>query len=462
MDQDETRYLAVDSGNTPSGVSSVPTLAPGTRLANRYRILERIGRGGMGEVYRAEHLDLKTVIAIKVMRFERDSDMERLRRFEREARAILALDHPNIVRVMDFGKAPLPFLAMEYIAGISLAQYLDQSSSFLPLEVVVGLMEQMLGALQAAHDRGIVHRDLKPENVLLTQLEGVVPHVKVVDFGLARFDDVLDAGPTLTNASLIAGSPAYMSPEQCRSMTVGPESDIYAMGCILTELLQLTPPFEADSGAVLMSLQMFTPPGPLERSEDAEPIPAELEALRLQMLAKHAHQRPPSARVIAERLRSILDDERGDEASGRRSPSERGSFRPSSNPALMPQVIPLRVGSVGPSAGGLSGDCLAGLGVHGIECVTLADHQLASAESDIVILGAVERDIDTLKQQARLLAASGKQVIACVQDTSAFELQALLESGVTDLVSAPPEASEVVDAIRRATRRRTEDSRREE
>lgn len=285
-----------------------PTI--GDVIDAKYRIIRLLGRGGMGAVYLAEHIALKRPVALKLMGEALRANEQYVRRFEREAKATFGLEHRNIVRVYDYGQEPAPYLVMEWIEGETLKERLNQMQEPPPLAWVRHVMAQIFEALDAAHSNGIVHRDLKPENILLRADANSVaaPVLKVVDFGMARIADVADGEPTLTKLDFVAGTPAYMSPEQCRSLVVGPASDLYAAGCILTELLQLSPPFRSGSPAELMSQQMFAPPPQLLRPPAAQPVPPALERLRKALLAKHLHQRPASAAQALAELHACFSE----------------------------------------------------------------------------------------------------------------------------------------------------------
>src|SRR5262245_61567642 len=290
----------------------------GRVLANKYRLKHELGHGGMGRVFAAEQLDLGVGVAVKLLFDFVAAQPEQLERFRREARASLLLNHPNVVRVFDFGQDEgTPYLVMELIDGRSLGHWLKEQRCPPPLALVRSIATQILDALAAAHEIGIVHRDLKPDNVLITR----ELQAKVVDFGLAHVEDPLRQ-ETLTRADLVAGTPAYMSPEQSRSLRVGPPSDLYAFGCVLTELLALAPPFRGDSPLDTMSQHLFLPPPPLARPENSEHIPL-LEKLRLELLAKNPGQRPKDATTTRERLDEAFDPDRA----ARRLPSRKAELQ---------------------------------------------------------------------------------------------------------------------------------------
>jgi eukaryotic-like serine/threonine-protein kinase len=253
-------------------------------LAGKYRLTRELGHGGMGRVFAAEQLDLGVEVAVKILFDFVALQPELVERFRREARATLLLNHPNVVRVFTYGEHDSSvYLVMELVEGRSLGEWLEQQGAPPSLEAVCAISTQILDALAAAHALGIVHRDLKPDNVLLTDALAV----KVVDFGLAHVDDPRQEH-SLTRADAVAGTPAYMSPEQSRSLRVGPASDLYAFGCVLTDLLQLAPPFRGDSPLDTISQHLFLAPPALSRPDGSEPIPPLLEKLRLELLAKNA------------------------------------------------------------------------------------------------------------------------------------------------------------------------------
>jgi len=279
----------------------------GTVVAELYRIGDLIGQGGMASVYEAEHLTLGIPVALKILHGEATEEVRE--RFAREAHAASRLAHPNVVRVLDYGATEsFQFIAMELLDGEPLATWLWRQTEPPPLSDVRDIIVQVTEAIAAAHAAGVVHRDLKPENVFLVR-EGDGRRVaKVVDFGLA-FIEGLGVDVTLTQPGTIAGTPYYMSPEQCRSLRVGPPADVYALGCMLTELLQLEPPFDGATPAEIMSRQMFAPAPPIARPSGAEAMPARLERLRLDALAKSESSRPQSAAEFRDRLARAFEEE---------------------------------------------------------------------------------------------------------------------------------------------------------
>ncbi|RVU48906.1 serine/threonine protein kinase [Lujinxingia sediminis] len=238
---------------------------PGTRLADRYELTEAIGEGGFGMVYRARQLNVDRDVAIKILppRFASVDDV--VERFRREARLASRLQHPNTITIHDYGQQDdLFFIVMELLRGRDLADHLDASSP-LELQEALHIARQTLGSLQDAHDQGIVHRDLKPENIFLTQIGDDPNFVKVLDFGIAKMaQGGLEGGSEpggrkLTMSGSTVGTPPYMSPEQAAGEEVDPQTDIYALGIILFEMLNGHPPFSDPNPVKVMRAHLFEP-----------------------------------------------------------------------------------------------------------------------------------------------------------------------------------------------------------
>jgi serine/threonine-protein kinase len=269
--------------------------AAGRVLNGRYALITPVGGGGMATVYKARDNVLGRIVAVKVLREQYTMDEQFVARFRREAQAAANLTHPNIVNVYDVGQdGDLHFIVMEYIAGHSLKERLARQSP-LPLDVAVDIAAQILAGLEYAHRSGLIHRDIKPQNVLLTN-EGVV---KVTDFGIAK--SVSDLG--LTEAGIALGTAHYFSPEQARGERVVPQSDIYAAGVTLFEMITGRLPFESESAVGLAYKHIGEPP-PNPRVFNPS-IPARLEAIVLRALSKDPAQRFNSAADMERALRSI-------------------------------------------------------------------------------------------------------------------------------------------------------------
>jgi eukaryotic-like serine/threonine-protein kinase len=268
----------------------------GKVVDGRYRVLEVIGRGGMGVVYRVEHLRMGKIAAMKVLHRDLAHDPEIVQRFEREAAAISKLHHPHTVQVFDFGNAQgALYLIMEYVHGLDLAHIIQRDGP-IPWPRCAPLLAQICGALQEAHELGIVHRDLKPENVLITRTTGGRDYAKVLDFGLAKLDQrgAQTREPVReTERNQIVGTPYYMAPEQIRGDEVSAATDIYALGCMIHECLSGTPPFGGrPSMRVLFAHLQEAPPDLSEERPDISPATA--KAIN-RALEKEPEDRPASA-----------------------------------------------------------------------------------------------------------------------------------------------------------------------
>jgi len=277
-------------------------LPPGMVVADRYRIHALVGRGGMGAVYRAEHLALGTTVGLKILRASHGTQSDFVRRFQREAVAASQIHHPGIVAVTDFGRTPDDrfYLAMEFVEGETLGRRLARTGPFPPAEAV-SLVRGLAGALGAAHARGIFHRDIKPENVLLTS-DG---SAKLADFGIAR----LAEGPRdarETAAGLIFGTPQYMSPEQAAGQRQDGRSDVYALGVLLFELLTGAPPYVGASATHVLAAHLLSPVPRLPADGPHGPIPATLADLVGRMMAKSAAERPATMTEVEAALDAVL------------------------------------------------------------------------------------------------------------------------------------------------------------
>jgi len=269
-----------------------------------YRILEKLGQGGMGEVYKAEDERLKRMVAIKVLRQDAMPDNVAEARLLREARAVSRLSHPNIVQIHELAfEEGTHFIVMEFVPGRTLAQVLAERG--LPLNQAIEYATQIAGALQAAHAAGIVHRDMKPANIIVTD-QGVV---KVLDFGLARVEFsasaanemTLTVGPE-TAPGTIVGSPLYMSPEQAEGKPVDARSDVFSTGVVLYELFTGRRPFEGDSTAGILAKVLREDPAPVR--ELRPEVPQSVARVIERCLSKNADLRYASGRELAADLTS--------------------------------------------------------------------------------------------------------------------------------------------------------------
>ena len=274
---------------------------------SHYRIVSKIGAGGMGEVYLAEDTRLDRQVAVKLLPSEFTQDADRVRRFMQEAKAASALNHPNIITVYDIGESEAGrFIVMELVAGRTLRAVIAEDNS---LETLLRLGIQMTKALSAAHAAGITHRDIKPDNIMVRD-DG---YVKVLDFGLARLAPLRNAdfglrseeAETLMQQTMpgtVMGTVAYMSPEQARGETVNHPSDIFALGIVLYELATGQHPFKSETLVGYLHAITLQTPAPLSQLTPA--IPAALEVLLLRMLEKEAPNRP-TATAVAQTLQEL-------------------------------------------------------------------------------------------------------------------------------------------------------------
>ena len=272
----------------------------GKKLSGRYLIIGNIGSGGMANVFLAQDLILDREVAIKILRFDFQNDQDAIRRFQREALASTELVHPNIVTVYDVGEEDgMQYLVMEYVKGMDLKQYIKKNYP-IPYLTVVEIMQQILSAIALAHQHRIIHRDLKPQNILINE-DGVV---KIADFGIA----IALTETSITQTNTMLGSVHYLSPEQARGSMATNQSDIYAIGIILYEMLTGRVPFDGES-AVTIALKHFQEEMPSIRTFDHN-LPQSLENVVLHATAKNPADRYKTADEMREDLATVLNPER--------------------------------------------------------------------------------------------------------------------------------------------------------
>ncbi len=275
----------------------------------RYQLRKRIGKGGMGEVWRAYHPGLKREVAVKILRAEPDRFDEALARFEREVRATTELSHPNTIRIFDYGATDdgLWYYAMELLEGETLGALVKRAGPLPPKRAIV-ITLQAARALTEAHEHGIVHRDIKPDNLFILQVAGEGDFVKLLDFGIAKEIAAGDAGRTLTNIGALMGTPTYMAPEQVRNDRVDARTDVYSLGAVLYKALTGHPPFERKTSLSMLEAQLMEAPTPPSLWRDE--LPASLEAVVLRCLEKKKEDRYQSAEELAKALTACLHDDR--------------------------------------------------------------------------------------------------------------------------------------------------------
>ncbi|MEC7519118.1 MAG: serine/threonine-protein kinase [Myxococcota bacterium] len=265
----------------------------GTELDGRYRLLEAIGEGAMGRVYRAERMDGTGLVAVKVLNEDCTREADLRERFEREARALFGLTHPNILDVQDYGVigGQQPYLVMEMLQGQSLDELVDAET--LEPAVALDLGRQVLTGLAHAHGLGVLHRDLKTENVFVVRSPDGRLHAKLLDFGLVKFvdDERWGEGRKLTVAGSVMGSPAYMSPEQGTGGPMDARSDVYSAGVVLFELLTGAWPFEAESRVEMLKAHLLEPVPALASARAGLQARPELDGVIRKAMAKEMADR---------------------------------------------------------------------------------------------------------------------------------------------------------------------------
>src|SRR2546425_4203842 len=276
----------------PSEAAAKGQVEPGSVLGERYEILQLLGQGGMGAVYKARDIELERTVAVKVIRPDLASHPEILRRFKQELILAREVTHRNVIRIFDLGQASgVRYITMEYVEGRDLRALLHEKKKLTP-EEAVPIFLQIAAALEAAHHAGVVHRDLKPQNVMVDK-EG---RVYVMDFGVARSLET----PGMTQTGALMGTPEYMSPEQAKGLKVDARSDLFSLGIIFYEMLSGVSPFEADTAMATMFKRTRERAVPL--AEAWSGVPVFLSDIVAKCLEIDPEQRYPSARAIIEDL----------------------------------------------------------------------------------------------------------------------------------------------------------------
>jgi serine/threonine-protein kinase len=284
-----TFWLALGAALAIYGSHRIEVLrrvASAARQMGQYRLKQRLGAGGMGEVYLAEHILLRRPCALKLIRPERTGDATHLLRFEREVQATAALTHPNTVQVFDYGHAEdgTFYYAMEYLPGLNLDELVKRHGPLAP-ERAIHLLRQVCGALHEAHAAGLIHRDIKPSNIITCKRGGLHDVAKLLDFGLVRSPTAGDGEDNLTQEGAIAGTPAYMSPEQADGKKeLDARSDIYSLGAVAYFLLTGQPPFVRPTSLQTLLAHLSDAAAPLDQLR--ADVPADLQAAVLRCLEK--------------------------------------------------------------------------------------------------------------------------------------------------------------------------------
>ena len=286
-------------------------------VADRYRVIRKLGEGGMGAVYLAEHVVIEKKLVLKVLAPDLARRSDLVARFLQEARSASRIGHENVIDISDFGQSAegYVYIAMEYLEGKDLGQVV-RAEGALAWKRVRDILIQICRALRAAHDKGIVHRDMKPENIFLIQREGRPEFVKILDFGIAKIMGLDPNGPRLTRTGMIFGTPEYMAPEQAEGKEADHRVDVYAVGCIAYHLMTGHTPFVAENFMAMLTKHLMEDPVPPSvRRPDLEITP-EMDAVVLKALEKDRDRRYQN---MAEFLEAVSACRGPDNESGSRS-----------------------------------------------------------------------------------------------------------------------------------------------
>lgn len=278
----------------------------GQVIADRYHVTKKLGEGGMGAVYLAEHVKMGRKSAIKVMSASMSQDPDAVSRFNREANNASRIQHPNICAIYDFGETSdgLIYLAMEFIEGDSLNGILKKSGP-MSLQRAGAILSQTASALKLAHDAGIVHRDLKPDNIMIAQ-QGGKDLVKVVDFGIAKAVGGDESGQKVTKTGLVVGTPEYMSPEQLSGDKLDGRSDLYSLALVYYRMITGTLPFQAETSQETMIKRLTDDPMPLRQALPTGNFPPALQQVMDRALARYAAERYPDAVEFANDVQEAI------------------------------------------------------------------------------------------------------------------------------------------------------------
>jgi serine/threonine protein kinase len=282
----------------------------GTVLARRFRLIEKLGKGNMGVVYKAEDMEQRRVAAIKILTPDVARNPEFVARFQREAGLAGKINHPNAISTYDSGRTEdgLAYIAMEYLDGEPLGAMMKRSGP-LPLDRVINITRQAAAALDAGHQLSIVHRDFKPDNVYLCRTQDGRDWVKVLDFGVAKQTAVDAEFKTLTQAGFVVGTPQYISPEQVLGEKVSPRSDLYSLAIVVYHMLTGGLPFSGKSPQQQMFNRVREAPSPIHQVNPDLFVPPEIEDVLMKALARHPEDRYASTLEFATQLENAANSE---------------------------------------------------------------------------------------------------------------------------------------------------------
>jgi serine/threonine-protein kinase len=278
----------------------------GAIVGGKYRILSRIGEGGMGAVYKVEHVAMGKLMAMKILHRELSAHEQAVLRFEREARAASQLEHPHIILVSDFGIAGDGsfYIVMEHLNGKDLFDVLKDEHIMLA-ERTVHVMRQVCSGLAEAHRKGVIHRDLKPENIFLATDKEFPDFVKILDFGIAKVLETRPGERTLTAAGTVFGTPEYLSPEQAAGGEIDHRADLYSLGIIMYRMLAGRLPFTGGNKSSLIQRQLSEQPLPFAQRQMPQQVPPSLERVVFRLLAKDPDDRYQDALEVKAALERV-------------------------------------------------------------------------------------------------------------------------------------------------------------
>src|SRR5690349_8282803 len=270
----------------------------GKVIDGRYEIQQRVGEGGMGVVYKARQMSIDRIIALKMLNAEMASDQQWVQRFYNEAKACSRLQHPNTIRMFDFGQTPdgRLFMTMEFLDGVSLRDALSKGP--LAPHRVIKILNQCCASLAEAHSIGIIHRDIKPDNVFLLNMAGQPDFVKLLDFSVAK---LLEGDRMKTQAGVVFGTPQYMSPEQGRGLPLDARSDLYALGILAFEMLTGAVPFHDDNPMTVIQMHLHATVPPLPQS-----VPYSVQQIVRRALEKEPSRRYQSSGEMMQHCQQVF------------------------------------------------------------------------------------------------------------------------------------------------------------
>lgn len=303
-DAPKSREMVEANNAQLQSISSFVTVneyPPGSIIDQKYFIMSVLGKGGMCMVYKAKHLLMNKMVALKMLLPESASDKKLVERFRREAEAASKLNHPNVITIYDLGISPdgKPFMVMDFLEGESLEERIGKEGC-LPIPQLISFFMQICNGLEVAHEAGIIHRDIKPSNIMLVNTKTQTDLVKVVDFGLAKMFEG-EEGAKLTQTGEVFGTLMYMSPEQCLGHPLDPRTDVYSVGCAMYECATGFPPFRGNTPFELMNKHINVPAEPLPPE-----LPPQLNAIIQKAIAKNREDRYASMSALRDDLLAFM------------------------------------------------------------------------------------------------------------------------------------------------------------